>query len=516
MRNRNFPSAGLVIPRRTFVAGAVAAGAASALGPLAASAQDQPRRGGTLRVAAPAATGIDPLKLNTPGAIAIVQQVAEYLVWVEPDLTLRPVLATAWEASDGNRTWTFQLRRGVRFHDGREMTAADVVATFRRLVAPSSESPARSALPFLDPEGVAEAGPHTVVFRLDRPVGDFPYFTQTYQAVVLPADYAGNFAERPIGTGPFRLVGWQPQVGARFERFADYWDAPRPHLDGVEIRVHDGASPMLLALRAGEADVVQQVSTLDARVVAGDPAIRLLEAEAGDHRQITMRTDQPPFDDVRVRRAVALCLDRQALVQGMLGGRGRLGNDHPIAPIYPVRLSVPQRTADVAEARRLLAAAGHGNGFEAELSTHQLLELPQLAAAVQQMLAPAGIRVRLRVEPSNLFYARWPDIPFCITEWTTRASPSQILAQSLRGDAPWNVAKWRNERFDRTLDAFEGAADPAERSRLADEMATILNQEVPAVIPYFVKTLRAVRVPVRGVEANMSNFLDLSRAWIAT
>lgn len=506
------------LSRRGLLKAAAGLGIFLAAGPLGrpALAQGTPRRGGTLKIAAPPATTIDPVKLNSPGAIGIVQQVAEYLVYAEPDLSLRPVLATRWEASEGGRVWTFELRRGVRFHDGRPMTSADVVASFRRLVDPDVASPAAGALSFLKPDGVTAVDDHTVRFALDRPIGDFPYFTHIYNAVILPADYAGDFAEKPVGTGPFRMVSYRPQEGAVFERNPDYWDQPKPYLDRVEIQLHDTPQPQILALQSGAVQVVQQLTWLDARPVVDDSALVLIEAESGDHRQLSMRTDMAPFDDARVRRAVALCFDRAAMVEGLLGGRASIGNDHPIAPIYPERIDLAQRPHDVEQARALLAEAGYPDGFETDLHTHQLLELPRHAALAQQMLAAAGIRVNLKVEPSNLYYGHWTEVPMGLTEWTSRPVPSLILAQSFRSDAEWNAAHWRNERFDDLLARFEAETDPGKRSALGTGIAALMNEEVPAVIAYFVRTLRAAHGEVRGIGGSMSNYLDLSGAWLET
>jgi peptide/nickel transport system substrate-binding protein len=499
--------------RRQVLAGGIGLGAGLLL-PGAARAQSGPRRGGRLKIAAPPATTIDPVRLNASGAIVIVQQVAEYLVYAESDLSLRPVLALSWEPSDGGRVWTFALRQGVRFHDGRTLSADDVVATFRRLVDPASASPAAAAMPFLKPEGVEKLDDHTVRFTLDRPIGTFPYFTQTYNAVILPADYAGDFAARPIGTGPFKLVSYRPQEGARFERNPDYWDAPKPYLDAVEIQTFESPQPMVLALQSGDVQVINQLSFIDAAALRGDANIALIQADAADHRQLTMRTDRKPFDDKRVRQAVALCFDRSLMVQGLLGGLAVVGNDHPIAPIYPEKIELPQRTTDLDRARRLLAEAGHPQGFAVDLYTHQFLELPQHAALVQQALAPAGIRVNLKVEPTNLYYGHWTEVGFGLTDWTSRPVAAQILAQSFRGSAEWNAAHWKNERFDTLLTQFEAETDLNKRSGIGTEMARILNDEVPAVIAYFTKNLRAARKPVQGLTGSMSNYLDLTTVWL--
>jgi peptide/nickel transport system substrate-binding protein len=508
------------LSRRRFLAGTSMLAltlAFAGMAPLSSSAFAQtpaPRRGGSLKVAVPAATTIDPVKLNSSGGIAIVQQAAEYLVYAEPDLTLRPVLATSWEPSEGGKVWTFALRQGVKFHDGRPMTADDVVASFQRLVDPANASPAAGAMPFLKKEGIAKVDQHTVRFTLERPIGTFPYFTHTYNCVILPADYAGNFAEKPVGTGPFKLISYRPQEGATFERNPDYWDAPKPYLDRLEIQTFESPQPMVLALQSGDVQVVQQLSYIDAQGIRNAPGIALIQADAADHRQLCMRTDTKPFDDKRVRQAVALCFDRPTMVRGLLGGLADVANDHPIAPIYPEKIEIPQRQANVQQAKQLLTAAGYPQGFTIDLYTHQYLELPQFAALAQQMLTPAGIKVNLKVEPTNLYYNHWTEVSFGLTDWTSRPVAAQILAQSFRSTAEWNAAHWKNPQFDDMLAKFEAEPDVNARSKIGNDMATLLNDEVPAVIAYFNKNLRASRATVKNLTGSMSNYLDLTQVWV--
>lgn len=509
-----------MIDRRDFLKSAAAlglgfaAGGALSLDPTSAEAATV-KRGGTLRVAAPAAKSIDPLKIDNAGAIAIVQQVGEYLVWAEPDLSLRPVLATSWHTTDGGKTWIFELRKGVRFHDGREMTADDVVATFERLIDPKKASSARGQLSFLKPGGTTRVDRHTVKFSLERAIGQFPYYTQIYNAVILPKDYAGNFAQHPVGTGPFKLTRYQPQQSASFVRNEHYWDAGKPYLDKVEIDLYGGPQPMILALQGGEADMMLAVSANDAKPLANDKNIHIDRAHSSATRLLCMRVDQKPFDDARVREAVALCLNRPAMVKALLAGAGQVADDNPIAPIFGLSTDVPQRKQDVARARKLLAAAGHPQGFDIDLYTGNYLELPQYAVLAQQMLAPAGIRVKLHVEPLNVYYSHWTKVSFGLTDWTGRNTPAQILNAAFSGSSDWNASHWKNAGFDKLVSQLEAATEAKRRDELAHEIAALMLKETPAAIAYFIDLLRPMNRRVRGVQGNMSNYLDLTGAWLA-
>lgn len=492
------------------------AGAASATGvlPMLGRAQN-PTHGGVLRVAMPLANNLEPVTMSGSGTIAIVQQVAEYLVWAEEDLSLRPVLATEWYEEDGARVWHFKLREGVRFQDGREMTSADVVASFQRMVAPNSGSAGAAQLDFLQPNNVTANGRYAVRFELDRPVGAFPYYTHVYNAVILPADYDGDFANNPVGTGPFRLTEYRPQEGARLERNPDYWANPLPYLDALELDFYDGSQPQVIAMQGGEADAMLSAGYIDIRPLFEAPNIRMVNQSTATHAQVTMRTDMAPFDDVRVRKAVALAVDRPTAIETLLGGNAALGNDHPIASIYPVAVSIDQREQDIQAARALLTEAGYPNGFPIDLYVGRLAELPQYAEMLQQMLSQAGIDVSLKVEPLNVYYGHWTEVQFGVTDWASRATPGQFLNAAFRSGVDWNVPRWSNERFDALLDQFEGEAVAAERERLAAEMAMILQDEVPSVIAYFKDGFRPVNQRVQDLPGNMSNFLDLTRTWIS-
>ncbi len=518
MKEEDDRQAGSGFSRRDFLKVAGAAGVVAGGGlPLTADAVEggKPKRGGRLRVSVPPIKSLDPVKMDTSGAIAMVQQTAEYLVWAGPDLKLRPVLAESWQASNGGKTWLFKLRQGVKFHDGREMTADDVVATFQRLVNPKSASAAASQLPFLKAKNVGKVDRYTVRFDLDRAVGAFPYYTQTYNAVILPKDYDGDFATHPVGTGPFRMSGYKAEESATFERNPHYWRKGEPYLDGVDVSVFGSSQPQILALQGGNVDVMLLSGYLDAKPLMGDKNIRIVAAHSAEHRELTMRVDRKPFNDKRVRLAVALCLNRPAIVRSLLGGKADIGNDHPIAPVYPLSLDVPQRRKNLAQARKLLAEAGYPHGFDIDLYTEQYAEVPQYAVLIQQMLAAANIRVKLHIQPQNIYYNHWTKVTFGLTDWTTRPTPGQILSSAFMSDSKWNAPHWKNKKFDKLVEELQAETDHHKRSELANRIATILHDEVPAVIAYFKQNLRPMRSNVRGVEGSMSNYLDLTRAWLA-
>lgn len=487
-----------------------------ALAQPSASAQ-RLRRGGTLTVAVtPPGYPIDPHKSGDPGARATFMPTIDYLVRVRPDLTIAPELATSWSSKDA-QTWTVRLRRGVRFHSGRPFTADDVVATFDRLVDPKSGSEAVSAFgSFLQKGGTKKVDDHTVRFELTRPVSGFPYMLYTYQAAILPADYTGDFAKNPVGTGPFRLVNYTPKQGAEFVRNPNYWKRGLPYLDRVRVVYFEDVGAQANALQRGTVDLMLNVPLDTVEILKGEGGIKLLSASSSSHAQLAMRVDRKPFDDKRVRQALALTLDRPQIVRRLFGGRADIGSDHLIAPVYPLAryVRVPQRKRDIAKAKQLLAAAGYPNGFEVELRTHNTFSLPQYAQVIQQMAQDAGIRIKLRVEPDDIYYQHWNTVPFALEAWIHRPWPSQLLNLAYRCKAPWNVPHMCNRRFDALVTQFDATVDQRRLRKIANDIAALMQDETPAIISFFYKTTRAVRSRVQGHGADPTDYLDLRTTWL--
>lgn len=329
--------------------------AAAGLGTQQARAEGKP--GGTVRagVATPGGA-IDPVTYYDSGSYQLVFQTAEFLCITQPDLTLKPVLAESWAPNEDGSVWTFKLRKGVKFHNGEDFKADDVVATFDRLADPNGASNALSVFKgLLSKGGTRKVDDHTVAFHLDAPNGSFPYSVSidNYNAVILPASYKGDYEKTFEGTGPFRLESYTPKVGATFIRNPDYW-GEKALPDRLEFKFYGDVQPRILALQAGEVDILDAVPLDVSQVVLNSPDITVLRVASTAHRQLHMRCDTGPFTDKRVRQALALCIDRAKLVDGLCRGMAATGNDSPFAPAFPATdKSVPQRVQDIASRRRV-------------------------------------------------------------------------------------------------------------------------------------------------------------------
>jgi peptide/nickel transport system substrate-binding protein len=507
------------IDRREFLKWSAVLGLAAPFVDLAAARAAGPvRRGGTMKLATAAPTTIEPPALIDAPGIAVVQLVGEYLVTVDDKLHLHPQLATSWKPSENFKTWTVHVRQGVKFHNGHMMTADDVVATFKRLVNPRGSSSALSSLTFLKMEGVRKVDQFTVAFHLERPVADFPYYLNTYQAVILPANWPGHFGKNPIGTGPFKLVEYVPKQRARYVKNPDYWQKGLPYLDGAEITLGLSTDGQVTALLGGSADVLVSTPATALPALRGNSNVKVLTARSSYHNGIFMRTDKAPFTDKRVRQAMALCLNRPDIVKTVEQGLGVIGDDNVIAPAFPLYSPIAQRVQDYARARALLRAAGHPNGFSITLTTaSDTAGLLPLATVAQAMWKPAGIKVKIKSEPGSVYYVNdWLQAPLTVTEWTHRPTPSQFLDTAYRTGAQWNASHWSNATFDRLTRDLDATLDSSKRKAIARQIELLMKDAVPAIIPVFNDAPRAMRSNVQGVVADPSNFVDLSRAYFSS
>lgn len=490
-----------------------------ASGPAAAGAPavGQPKRGGTMRVTGSPAVEINPHKLTSNGGIITVFPCLNFLARVSPDGVPQPELATSWTPSADTKTWTFKLRQGVKFHDGSDFKADDVVATYRRLADKSTGSTAAATLNFLPPDGIEKVDDLTVAFHLSRAQADFPYYTYIYQAGILPATWSGDWATSPIGTGPFKMTNYTPGQGSSYVRNDAYWENGLPYLDGVEIKIWQDPSGELTALQSGASDLMALTPYDALDDIRKNPNLQVVTSKSAAYDAMHMRVDTAPFDNPKVRQALALALNRQDVLVTVLGpDGGELANDQPVAPNLRDHVDVGMKTQDLAAAKRLLAEAGHPNGFDFDLPTHTGAEwLKNWALTLQQAFAPLGVKVNLVVETSQVYYSHWTTVTTGVTEWASRSTASEILNSAYRTGANWNSAHWSNPTFDKALDDLDATVDPTTRMALMQTLEKALSDEIPAIITYHRGSPRGLSKRVQGMPQDPNRFLDLRPVWLS-
>jgi peptide/nickel transport system substrate-binding protein len=471
-----------------------------------------PKKGGTLNVALQTpATAINPLVVSDAGGLALLATTGEFLTFDNNiKFQLEPMLATSWTHNGDGSVWTFKLRPNVKFHNGKPFTADDVVYTFKQLTDPKNSSNALSTFTgTLSPSGIRAVDPHTVAFHLEAPNGNFPYIVSSdnYNAVIVPkgTDF-GGWQKTFVGTGPFKLQTYTQNVGANFTANPDYW-GPKAHLDSLAFKFYQSQPPQILALQGGDVDVIAQFVPSGAEAILNNSQYNLIKLKSSAHRELSMRTDQAPFTDPRVRQAIALTLDRPGMVQALLHGLGSVGNDNPFAPKFKsTNTSVAQRTQDIAKAKQLMAAAGHAKGFDITLAADIYQEINVLAQVIKSSTTKIGVNINLKLESQTAYYGKavfgnsdWLDATMSLVNYGDRGVPNVFLNAPLTSKGSWNAAHFHNPTYDKLYAQYTAAIDLQSQKALAGKIETLLLEQTPLIIPYWIDGLTATTQSVHGV-----------------
>ena len=321
--------------------------------------EGEPQYGGTLKVTlAPNFTGLDPLYLVGEVGIMIHGLAYDNLLQIQPDLSTKPELATSWVPNDDFTSYTFNLRKGVKFHHGKEFKAEDVVFTYMRWIDPVIDSSVRSTFDILKGDPVI-VDDYTVRFDLEASNSFFPTYFSIYQARILPADVdLDRLNLEEFGTGPFVIEENFPNERVVLARNPNYWEEGHPYLDEIVILSLPEPATRDAALKSGDVDLIYALSAQSVPGLTDHPDTRVLNTASFSHIAMPMPTDVPPFDNVLVRRAFQAAMDREAINQAALLGLGQVARDHPLPP-QPPRFRAPVCTPGL-RPRASEVAAGAG------------------------------------------------------------------------------------------------------------------------------------------------------------
>jgi peptide/nickel transport system substrate-binding protein len=491
------------LSRRVFLAST--AGAAAL--PRVATAQDQlvarPRRGGTLRISVDQSVSVlNPLKTRVNPEYLVAELLYSSLTCLTPQMTAAPDLAQSWSANADLTEWRFTLRQGVLFHDGTPCTAKDVAASFAAVLDPKTASAGRTNVGPISQ--VVPEDDHTVLFRLTAPYADLAVAVAYSNAKIIPEAIAqgdlDQLARRAVGTGPFKLVTYEPDRQVVVERNPTYYDSALPHLDRVEVLVYPDPTAEASALLSGDIDLMAGADPAQFPRLAGRNGVVPLRTPSGQFLNVNMGCDQKPFSDVRVRQALALTVDRPAVVGFVAQGYGTPGNDTPINAAYHFYNKLPLKTPDIAKAKQLLAAAGYPNGLDLTMVASDTPDTrTQLAVAMREMAKPSGFRVTVQTMPHATYLAQvWKKGSFYVGFYNMQATADAIFSLLYTSNAAWNETRWDNAAFDKLVYAARVTADEAKRRALYDEAQEMMHEQVPSVIPAFFDLLAARRSYVEG------------------
>jgi peptide/nickel transport system substrate-binding protein len=509
--------AGLVV-----AAGLIAAG----LAPVGAQPAG-PRYGGTLRAGMQTdPVGLDPHLATATATRNMLENVYDTVVMVDAEGRIIPGLAEAWHTSADGLTWTFALRRNVKFHNGRPLVAEDVVYSINRIRDPRTRSP--RAGDFAEVETITAPDPHTVVIRLHRPFSPLLAKLAFSTNVVVPKEVVerdGDLNTAPTGTGPFRFISYIPQQRLVLVRNGDYWDTDAtgrrlPYLDRIEFVFLPDAVARATAIRAGAVDWIEYVPSSEVRSLRADPNVEVAGGPSANFRSLYINTQMAPFTHVKVRQAMAWATNRREIVETALFGVGGIvatGAVIPPGQFYALSRAVYDRV-DLARARQLLAEAGHPQGFEADLyvtSTYDFLRTP--AELVQAQLGRIGIRLRIVAADWNVYLPMVFQKRYALTILGTsgQTDPDDYLYPNFRSGAGLNLVNYADPEVDRLLDEGRATASESRRRRIYEQVQLRLLETSPHVFLFHSTTFEAHRRTVAGFEhwPNQS-YLGLRRTWM--
>ena len=517
-------AAGHFFSRRQILGGSVLIGVGAILTACSGAPSSQfsaltgtPERGGLLRVGLVGGGAADTLDAHIPVSttdIARVVNLYEALLYRDENFDLKPLLALSATPSDDAKIWTVRLRRNVVFHDGRPMTSKDVAATFARILDPNDPKSGASSLTVLDEVVVLDD--YLLEFRLNTPTATFDDSLGQYALGIVPEDYDPRL---PVGTGPFKYTSFTAGRRSIFTRNDHYWQANEPYLDELRILNFSDDNALINALLSTQVDAIGQVPLALLEVLGTDPRVKILNSETGIWLPFTMRVDRAPFDDVRVRQAFRLVVDREQMVEQVLSGHGTVGND--IYALYDpgYAKNLPQRVQNIGRAKELLSEAGYPDGLEVELVTAPIQAgVVEAAQVFAQQARAAGITVKIRrVDTTTFFgdnYLKWD---FAQDFWYSRNFLPQVDNGSL-STSPYNETHWANPRFRDVVDQARSTIDPIARNALITEAQTIEYDEGGYIIWGYPNQADAFQQYVGGLTSNRTGLplsgFEFRRAWV--
>ncbi|MER5719050.1 ABC transporter substrate-binding protein [Streptomyces sp. NPDC002132] len=433
----------------------------------------KPVKGGTLRVGALGRAGA--LTRDPHGTQAnesdylIISLVYDTLTvpGVKPNTV--PRLAASWKASADLKTWRFTLAEGAAFHDGSPVTAEDVVFSLKRLRATPAGA---SRLPGIQEKNISAEGDDTVVVVSDYPNAELPLLVRLTTFVIPKGTTDKDMAEAP-GTGPFKL-DWFRGGNARLVR-NENWYGGDVFLDAIEVKIFESPQAMASALLAGQIDLASNVGAVAARTAESRKDIQTVRRPNDMAMPLVMRTSGGPFADLRVRQALRLAVDREAMVEQVLSGYGTVANDILGTGDPAYDKSVPQRARDLAKARQLLREARFDTSKTYELyTTEDIAGLAESATLFATQVREAGVKVKVVKQESATFWDKtWLKGDLYTTYWGTNDSVVFFASKTLVSDSGQNEAGWKDQAFDAAYEKAIGTADASARTDLLKELQRI-------------------------------------------
>ena len=486
------------ISRRQFNAQISALGFAVAVSPalLAGTAQASvPKKGGRLIIGITGGSSTDSMD---PGTLTsnmnqnVNWQIRNCLVEIDHNFNAIPELAESWDSTPDAKVWTFKLRKGIEFHNGKTMTAEDVIFSINHHLGEESKSAAKAYLKSI--KDVKADGKHEVIFELSGGSADFPFILGDYHLTICPAGTEGQEWEKGIGTGGYILEHWEPGVRAFSKRNPNYWKDGRAHFDEIETLSIVDTNARTNALKTGRINYMDRVELKTVNLMKKVPGINVSAITGTAHYTIPMLVDKQPYNDNNVRMALKLAVNREELVKQILRGYGKVGNDHPIAPVnkyYAKELE--QREYDPDKSKFYMKKAGMlDHTFNLHAADAAFAGAVDTAVLIKEQAKKAGININVVREPDDGYWSNvWMKKEWCMCYWGGRPIEDMMFSVAYSDGAPWNDTHWKNDSFNKLLISARAELDKDKRRKLYGEMQEICRNDGGTVVPMFNQMVEA-------------------------
>jgi peptide/nickel transport system substrate-binding protein len=491
-----------------------------------AHAQTTPKAGGHLRLGLSQANTNDDYDPATWGTSAVVNiglwgAVYNNLAEIGPDGQIVPELAESIEPSEDAKTWTFKLRKGVVFHDGKTLDSDDVVASLNHHRGPDSKSAAKGLVNAI--ADVKADGKDTVVVTLKEGSADFPVLCTDYHLVIGAARDGKINWDACNGTGGYKFDAYQTGIRMALKRNPGYWKAGRAHFDEVELLALIDPAARMNAIVAGEVDVINRVDLKALKFLERNQDIVIEETTGTQHFTLPMFTDVAPFTDGNVRLALKHAIDREALVRTVLFGHGKPGNDSPITPANRYfAADIPTRQYDPDKAKFYLKQAGQ-TSLKVDLSAADAAFNGAVDTAIlfKEHAAKAGIEINVVREPNDGYWTNvWLKKPFVMCYWAGRPTEDWMFSQVYAKGAAWNDTHWQSERFNQLLLEARAELDTIKRRAMYHEMQQLVRDDGGVIIPMYAnyvdaRSKKIARGPTIGSNYDLDGWKCIERWWMA-
>jgi peptide/nickel transport system substrate-binding protein len=496
------------------------------------------KKGGVLRFGMQVQEMADPGTYSWTQRSIVARHIVEYLVETGPDNITRPYLAKSWEASDDLKTWTFHLREGIKWSNGDDFNADDVVFNFTRWLDPKTGSSNLGLFDAMleetgekDAKGnpvkrmiknaVAKVDNHTVRLNLKSPVLSIPENLYNYPTAIVHRNFekdGGDLSKNPVGTGPYTLAEFKVgELAVLKKREEPYWGG-EVFLDEIRfVDLGEDAGAYLAAISSGQVDGIYNLDLTTLEAAKNIPGIKIAEIPSTQTGVIRMKVTEKPFDDIRVRKAVQKTCDAQRQLDIAHRGLGIVAEHHHVAKIHPEYFALPAFKQDIEGAKKLLAEAGYPDGLELSCNvgnTEGVWEQDSVAV-LKEDAAKAGINIKMNVMPQAQYWDVWTKAPLSLTSWTHRPLAVMVLGLAYRTGVPWNESSYANPEFDAALNEAESTLNIDQRRAKMEKVEKILQDDAVLVQPFFRAVFTAVRDNVVGFEMHPTRYYRFHKVSLA-